>query len=135
MFNLSKEELMGKQILDCPAGACSFTAIGNKLKMDITACDIAYDHPYKELEKKGLEDLEHAIFHIEKAKRNYIWKYFGSVDDLKRIRLTALNDCIKDMEESQGERYIPVMLPQLPFEDDEFDLTLSAHFLFMYANQ
>lgn len=29
MFSLSEEELQGKKILDCPAGACSFTSIGN----------------------------------------------------------------------------------------------------------
>ena len=31
MFSLSVEELKGKRILDCPAGACSFTAVGNKI--------------------------------------------------------------------------------------------------------
>lgn len=31
MFSLTKEELMGRRILDCPAGACSFTARANQL--------------------------------------------------------------------------------------------------------
>lgn len=31
MFSFSTEEVQGKKILDCPAGACSFTAVGNKL--------------------------------------------------------------------------------------------------------
>ena len=44
MFSLSKGELQGKKILDCPAGACSFTAIGNKSGLNVTACDIAYYH-------------------------------------------------------------------------------------------
>ena len=34
-----------------------------------------------------------------------------------------------------SERYVPVTLPSLPFKDDEFDLILSAHFLFMYADR
>ena len=38
------------------------------------------------------------------------------------------------MKES-SERYIPVTLPSLPFKDDEFDILLSAHFLFMYADR
>jgi hypothetical protein len=44
MFSLSVKDLKGKKILDCPAGACSFTALGNKSGLDITACDIAYYH-------------------------------------------------------------------------------------------
>ena len=51
MFSLSIEELIGKKILDCPAGACSFTAVGNKSGLDVTACDIAYYHSGEELKK------------------------------------------------------------------------------------
>jgi hypothetical protein len=42
MFDLSEKELMGKQILDCPADTCSFTAMWQKKGLDITACDSAY---------------------------------------------------------------------------------------------
>ena len=38
------------------------------------------------------------------------------------------------MRES-NERYIPVTLPSLPFKNAEFDILLSAHFLFMYADR
>ena len=34
-----------------------------------------------------------------------------------------------------SERYVPVTLPSLPFKDAEFDILLSAHFLFMYADR
>ncbi|SOC40275.1 hypothetical protein SAMN05877842_107167 [Ureibacillus acetophenoni] len=34
-----------------------------------------------------------------------------------------------------SERYIPVTLPSLPFKNEEFDILLSAHFLFMYADR
>lgn len=37
MFGLTKEDLVGRKILDCPAGACSFTAVSNQLGMDVTA--------------------------------------------------------------------------------------------------
>jgi hypothetical protein len=134
MFSLSMEELKGKKILDCPAGACSFTALGNKLGLDVTACDIAYYHSVEDLELKGLQDIEHAMEQMEKAKNNYIWDYFKDVEGLKKHRLSALKDCVNDMRES-NERYIPVALPSLPFKDEEFDVILSAHFLFMYADR
>jgi len=134
MFLLSKEELKDKKILDCPAGACSFTAVGNKTGLHITACDIAYYHSGEELKNKGLQDIEHAMEQMEISKSNYNWKYFRNVEDLKKNRIMALNDCANDMKES-SERYVPVTLPFLPFKDQEFDLLLSAHFLFMYADR
>ncbi|MBV7508650.1 SAM-dependent methyltransferase [Bacillus sp. sid0103] len=134
MFSLSKEELEGKKILDCPAGACSFTAVGNKSGFDVKACDIAYYHSGEDLKNKGLQDIEHAMEHMQKAKSNYIWDYFKDVDGLRKHRLSALKECANDMMES-SERYIPVTLPSLPFKDSEFDILLSAHFLFMYADR
>lgn len=134
MFSLSIEELKGKKILDCPAGACSFTALGNKLGLDVTACDIAYYHSVEDLENKGLQDIEHTMEHMEKAKNNYIWDYFKDIEGLRKHRLSALKDCANDMRKS-NERYIPVTLPSLPFKNAEFDVILSAHFLFMYADR
>ncbi|MFF5995665.1 SAM-dependent methyltransferase [Lysinibacillus sp. KU-BSD001] len=134
MFSLSMKELEGKSILDCPAGACSFTAVGHKLGLDITACDIAYDHPVEQLESKGLQDIEHAMKGMEKVKNNYIWRYFDSIETLKKHRVHALEHCTSHMRES-SKHYIPVTLPVLPFQDQEFDILLSAHFLFMYADR
>ncbi|MFF2912692.1 SAM-dependent methyltransferase [Paenibacillus sp. NPDC057934] len=134
MFGLSKEELKGQKILDCPAGACSFTASANQHGADVTATDIAYFHRYDQLAAKGAEDIEHAMLNMGKAQENYEWDYFKSVDGLRNHRLQALNDCANDMKEFPN-RYVPAVLPVLPFGDKEFDLTLSAHFLFMYADR
>lgn len=134
MFSLSLAELKGKKILDCPAGACSFTALGNKMGLDITACDIAYYHSRKGLEMKGLQDIEHAMEHMKKAESIYIWDYFKDIEGLREQRLCALKDCTRDMEAS-SEQYVPATLPLLPFKDGEFDMILSAHFLFMYSDQ
>ncbi|UGB33247.1 SAM-dependent methyltransferase [Metabacillus sp. B2-18] len=134
MFSLSIEEVRGKKLLDCPAGACSFTAVGNKSGVDVTACDIAYDHSFEKLKNKGLQDIEHAMENIEKAKNKFKWNYFKNIDHLRNHRIRALQDCASHMSESEG-RYIPAALPTLPFHSDEFDMTLSAHFLFMYGDR
>lgn len=134
MFNLSREELIGRKILDCPAGACSFTAIANQQGADVTATDIAYYHPFEQLAEKGSQDIEHAMLNVEKVQNNYLWDYFKSVEELKNHRTQALTDCAKDMKKFP-DRYVPAVLPVLPFKDKEFDLTLSAHFLFMYADR
>jgi len=134
MFSLSVEELKGKKILDCPAGACSFPAVGNKSGLSVTACDIAYYHSGEDLNNKGLQDIEHAMEHMQNARSNYIWEYFKDIEGLRKNRLSALEDCVRDMRES-SDRYVPVTLPSLPFKDGEFDILLSAHFLFMYADR
>ncbi|WP_347551347.1 SAM-dependent methyltransferase [Pseudalkalibacillus hwajinpoensis] len=134
MFSLSEEKLEGKKILDCPAGACSFTAIGHSKGLNITACDIAYDHSVENLIDKGQEDIKHTMRHMEKAKSNYIWDYFININNLKEHREQALHDCTLHLKENR-ERYMPVSLPSLPFKDKEFDILLSAHFLFTYADR
>jgi hypothetical protein len=136
MFNLHEVDLEDKRILDCPAGPCSFTAVATQHGFDVTACDAAYDHPLEELEKKGFEDIEHAMQHMEHAKDNYAWNYFTSVKDLRNARVRALSDFILDKKRIGAQkRYIPSLLPNLPFPDHHFDLTLSAHFLFTYADR
>ncbi|MBP3965132.1 methyltransferase domain-containing protein [Paenibacillus lignilyticus] len=134
IFNVSKEDLFDNKILDCPSGACSFTAIANQLGGDVTAADIAYYHPVESLREKGLQDLEHGIANIEKVKQNYKWDYFETADELHATRSKALLDCTNDMI-ANPHRYVAATLPQLPFADQQFDLTLSAHFLFMYADR
>ncbi|OMP68317.1 class I SAM-dependent methyltransferase [Domibacillus epiphyticus] len=132
MFSLSLEEIEGKKILDCPAGACSFTAIGGEKGLDVTACDIAYYHSGEALANKGKKDLEHATERVVKAKEQYVFDYFKDVSDLAQHRAGALTDCAADMQKNP-ERYIPVTLPVLPFKNEQFDLILSAHFLFTYG--
>ncbi|GAB6928219.1 hypothetical protein JCM10914A_22020 [Paenibacillus sp. JCM 10914] len=134
MFDLQLPELVGKKILDCPAGACSFTAHGSRLGLDIIASDITYDHKIDDLEHKGLQDIGHAMETMEQAKGNYVWDDYGNVDGLSRHRHQALQDCVRDMRESP-ERYVAAVLPELPFEDEQFHLVLSAHFLFMYSDR
>jgi ubiquinone/menaquinone biosynthesis C-methylase UbiE len=135
MFPLSVKELKGKRILDCPAGSCSFNAVGsNEFGLDLTACDIAYHYSSEDLKNKGPQGVENAMENMKKAKSNYEWDYFNVIEGLRKHRLSALVACSDDMTKSR-ERYVPVTLPSLPFKDVEFDILLSAHFLFMYADR
>ncbi|WP_307214343.1 SAM-dependent methyltransferase [Paenibacillus tundrae] len=134
IFNLSNEDMLNNKILDCPAGACSFTSIANQLGGDVTAADIAYSYPVQQLKNKGLLDVEHGIENIQKVKQNYVWNYFKTVDELRSSRMRALTDCTDDMF-ANPNRYLAATLPQLPFQNNQFDITLSAHFLFMYSDR
>ncbi|WAH36311.1 class I SAM-dependent methyltransferase [Alicyclobacillus dauci] len=135
MFNLTKEELVGHEVLDCPSGACSFTANANQYNISTTATDIAYYHQVDDLEQKGFQDIEHTMQSMEHVVNNYNWDFFQSIDGLKRVRTRALTECVSDMKKFGASRYVPTTLPQLPFKDKQFDVTLSAHFLFTYADR
>lgn len=134
MFQLQDKDIQNKKILDCPAGACSFTAVANLKGGDVTACDVVYQFDGEALHEKGLQDVIHTMEHMEIAKDNYIWNYFSNVEDLKKHRLDTLEACGTDMKQNP-EKYVYATLPNLSFQDEEFDMALSAHFLFMYGDR
>ncbi|WP_405169844.1 SAM-dependent methyltransferase [Paenibacillus sp. FSL H8-0280] len=134
MFNLTVEDLTGKSILDCPGGACSFSSQARKLGADPVAVDMAYKYEIDELEVKGFQDIEHTMKQMEPVQSIYVWDQFGSIQGLKEERTHAITDCIADMRKIP-DRYVASVLPDLPFADEQFDLTLSAHFLFTYADR
>ncbi|AWV33164.1 SAM-dependent methyltransferase [Paenibacillus odorifer] len=134
MFDLLESDLIGQRILDCPAGACSFTAIANQLGGEVTAADIAYYYSEDELAVKGVLDIAHAMSGMEKVQDNFVWNYFKSIEGLTEARNAALTASTKDRKQTP-EHYVPVVLPDLPFADEAFDLILSAHFLFMYSDR
>jgi len=134
MFNLTPEDLRGRSILDCPGGACSFSSHARRQGAASTAADMAYQHEIDQLESKGQEDVKHTLKQLEQVRDKYRWDYFGSMNGLKQARTSALRDCAADMR-SFPEQYIYAELPALPFADEQFDMTLSAHFLFTYADR
>ena len=48
------------------------------------------------------------------------------------MRNSAMSD--RDLGKTEG-RYMEASLPDLPFDDDAFDLALSSHCLFLYSEQ
>jgi len=134
MFDLTDNELRDNKILDAPSGACSFTAIASQRGCNVTATDIAYFHPFEELKTKGEEDIQQAMEGIAKVKEKYRWDYFNSLQELESHRMSALLDCNSHMQASPSS-YIPSVMPKLPFENNQFDIILSAHFLFMYSDR
>ena len=50
--------------------------------------------------------------------------------------MTAMRRFLADFARGKCEgRYLDASLPDLPFEDNGFDLALSSHFLFLYSEQ
>nr|WP_275432212.1 SAM-dependent methyltransferase [Staphylococcus sp. ACRSN] len=132
MFNLNANMLRNKKLLDCPAGACAFASKGKAMGIHIKSCDIAYYFDKQELFEKGKADINHAMEGIKQTSNLYNWTYFNDIQELKQARNQALEACYSDMLINESD-YLAVRLPDLPYENNSFDLLLSAHFLFMYA--
>lgn len=133
MFDLREADIVGKRILDCPGGACSFAAQASSLGANVTAADMLYELGGEVLAVKGQGDLNKLRQGITGgAMDDYVWDEFGDVDGLIRTRQNALKEFIEDYHTNR-ERYVAATLPHLPFGDNQFDLVLSAHYLFCYA--
>jgi ubiquinone/menaquinone biosynthesis C-methylase UbiE len=68
------------------------------------------------------------------AVDRYLWDFYGDLLGHREIRKNAAALFSEDLE-VHPERYVPASLPVLPFEDGQFDLVLSSHFLFTYADR
>lgn len=134
IFALKEEALRDIRVLDCPAGPSSFAAEANAMGLSATACDVAYSENAKQLEDRGLNDLETVFDAFEKSEVEYVWEYYRDQDELISLRRQALLLFAADFEKGRHEgRYVEAALPSLPFNDREFDISLSGHFLFLYA--
>lgn len=136
IFGLDVELLKRGPVLDCPAGAASFTAEAYRSGIAATACDILYDRPIEELSDKGKRDIKHIYEKVAEAANLYRWEYYKSRDELIALRQKALGMFLADFPEGlkQG-RYVRAELPHLPFQDGAFGLVISSHFLFLYGDR
>jgi ubiquinone/menaquinone biosynthesis C-methylase UbiE len=64
----------------------------------------------------------------------FVWKNIANPDALYDMRMSAMKQFLQDYNAGKKEgRYIEGSLPHLPFEEQQFDLALSSHFLFLYS--
>ncbi len=135
MFDLYENDLESGRILDCAAGAASFTAELLEHGYDAVATDILYDTDPDILEKRCESDLSKIMGSSSKVQDMYIWDYFKDPNEQRERRTTNYRKFIKDYCKTMGDRYIKSTLPSLPFPDNGFSLVLSSHFLFVYDDR
>lgn len=140
MFDLTPADLAGKRVLDCPAGACSFTADLNGNGGNGTAADLLYGLEPDLLEEKCRRDMQRAMGAMTGVEELYNWDFYTNVEGLTQKRREAYTGFIADYRKEYRHtggagRYVHAELPCLPFENNKFSLVLSAHFLFLYDDR
>ena len=69
-------------------------------------------------------------------QEGFIWDAMGSVEELGRLRMGAMEAFLDDFAAASGSgRYVAGELPALPFQSGSFDLALCSHLLFLYSGQ
>ena len=129
MFNLDPVKLEGRSILDCAAGVSSFRSEMDEMGFSVTAADPLYSRTPDEIKELACESFRsHSMNH-----RDFLndFKVDGiPVEDYRRMVFRRFLDDYK----RSPSWYIAGELPDLPFDDGEFDLVVSANFLFLYED-
>lgn len=134
MFDLDVDALAGQRILDCPGGPGSFTATAAELGADPVAVDPAYGPSVDTLGSRCRRSIEDTVTQLREKRDLFVWDYYGDVETRGRFQRAAAERFLADYATQPG-RYVAAGLPNLPFADDAFDLTLSGNLLFLYDDR
>ncbi len=133
MFALSEKDL-GKRILGCGDGPASFNCVMKRRGGRVVSVDPIYRFGADEIRGRINETYEEVMEQTRENKDEFVWRHISSIDELGKVRMSAMDDFLADYESGLEEgRYVDASLPALPFEDREFDLALCSHYLFLYS--
>lgn len=135
MFSLSETDLNAK-ILGCGDGPASFNAEMVELGHSVVSIDPVYQFSAKQIEQRVRATYEPVISQVKQNSSHYIWKNFQDADELGKARLNAMEKFLLDYESGKvAGRYLHQSLPSLEFFDDQFELCVCSHLLFLYSEQ
>lgn len=133
MFGLNQQNLAGS-ILGCADGPASFNAELTNVGGKIVSADPLYAFATEDIKLRIDQTSANILAQTRRNKDQFVWKAIGSVEELGRIRLAAMDRFLSDYDAGRrAGRYVAASLPTLPFADKCFDLALCSHFLFLYS--
>jgi len=134
MFALNANDLQ-KSILGCGDGPACFNAELTKTGGKIVSIDPVYQFNSEQIGSRITQVYPEVMSQVAKNKADYIWTTIASVEELGRVRMQAMACFLDDFEQGKVEgRYKQASLPELPFSNDEFELALCSHYLFLYSD-
>ncbi|MBK1791268.1 hypothetical protein JIN82_08900 [Persicirhabdus sediminis] len=134
MFSLTKSELKSK-IIGVADGPASFNAELRALGGEVISIDPIYEFGADEIEERFNAVIDNIIAQVENTPNDWVWSYHGSSDGLRENRMKATQVFTDDYRVNrQSSSYVQGALPSLPFADDQFELGLCSHFLFLYTD-
>lgn len=133
MFNITQYDLK-KRLLGVGDGPASFNAEATQIGGRVTSIDPIYQFSGTEIITRFNEVVDDIIDQVRASPKDWVWSYHKSPDDLRNNRVQAINKLVSDYDKGKQEgRYQIGELPSLQFKDNEYDLVLCSHFLFLYS--
>ncbi|HEO97942.1 MAG: SAM-dependent methyltransferase [Campylobacterales bacterium] len=133
MFLLSDLELRSK-IVGCGDGPASFNAEVTALGGDVVSVDPLYRFSKMQIAQRIDEVADKVLEQVKQNEKDFVWHTIPGPEALYTLRMEAMQQFLDDYEEGKKEgRYIEGALPDFSFEENQFDLALSSHFLFLYS--
>lgn len=133
MFDLSDADL-DRSILDCCAGAASFTAELTGRGGSALAVDPAYAQGRDEVLAAIGTGTTGTAQLIDAHQDRFVWHWYGSPERRDQLRTAAAGRFAGDYV-SRPHAYVAGALPNLPFQDGAFDLVLCSHLLFTWSDR
>ena len=134
MFMLTDDELKKSKILGCGDGPASFNAEVTALGGSVVSIDPTYQFSTEQIAGRIDEVALEVMAEVRKKQEDFVWKNIANPDALYEMRMSAMQSFLADFKSGKEEgRYRYEMLPSLSFNNAQFDLTLSSHFLFRYS--
>ena len=135
MFALGESDL-SKRILGCGDGPASFNVEWSNRGGNVVSCDPLYEFSGEAIEKRVRETFDFMVQAVRENQDDFLWNDIKSPQALGERRLSAMQKFLADYEKGKAQsRYLTASLPVLPFKNQQFDLALVSHFLFLYSAQ
>jgi hypothetical protein len=134
IFGLSETDLQ-KRILGCSDGPASFNAMLTQQGGSIVSADPVYEFIGDQIRSRIDEVYPQIMAQMEEKADSYIWESIKNVAELGQVRMGAMQQFLSDYDSGlKAGRYVCASLPSLPFDDQQFELALCSHFLFLYSD-
>src|ERR1035437_4968207 len=134
IFDLTDEDF-NCRIVSFGDGPASFNSEMTKLNRSVVSIDPIYQFSKDELKQRIAETKETVIDQTKSNVANFVWKNIRDVDNLERIRMDAMTQFLDDFEvgKEQGRYQYHELPNRTEYDDLQFDLGLSSHFLILYS--
>jgi hypothetical protein len=133
MFSLTKDDLR-RSILSVGDGPASFNAEGTNLGYEIKSIDPLYIFTAEQIRARFDVVVDSIIDQVINSPDDWIWTYHDSPAGLRAKRLQVMDLFAADYTAGQASnRYEVGEMPTLRYQDSEYSLGLSSHFLFLYS--
>ncbi|MEH2074468.1 MAG: SAM-dependent methyltransferase [Nostoc sp.] len=134
IFNLTNVDL-NKRIIGIGDGPASFNAEMTRQGKSVVSIDPLYQFSGDEILQKFNEVVDNIINQVRSTSNDWVWSYHKSPDDLRDNRVKVIQEFVSDYETGKkSNRYTVGELPKLAFKNQEFDIALCSHLLFLYSD-